>query len=97
MKIKYLLVVPIMPEDSVSKEDILEEGDSEICLSSLSTYNLNGEMAKQIGSNKLLYNWIHLDAVRIQGRAGSVWVAYKNRTKLEHLFVIDEWDLEMQE
>lgn len=45
-----------MPEDSVSKEDILEEGDSEICLSSLSTYNLNGEMAKQIGSNKLLYN-----------------------------------------
>jgi len=53
-------------------------------------------MAKQI-SNKLLYNWIHLDAVRMQGQEGSVWVSYQYRTKLEHWFVMDEWYLEMEE
>lgn len=39
---------------------------------SQSTCNLNGEMAQQIGSNTLLYNLNHLDAVQFKGQVGSV-------------------------
>lgn len=58
IKIKHLLLSAHYAqhcEDNVSKEDITEEDISKMCLCSESTENQNGEMAKQIGNNKL-YN-----------------------------------------